>query len=105
MFGSTHLFRTLLTVAALMTAMPGFAFDTLDGNRARWRSMPVSYSINSHSPDVSLSDERAAIAAAREPHALPPGEGRGEGRGNAILPRAHPIPLTRDDSPHSTPLL
>lgn len=64
MFGSTHLFRTLLTVAALMTAIPGFAFDTLDGNRARWRSMPVSYSINSHSPDVSLSDERAAIAAA-----------------------------------------
>lgn len=47
---------------SVFISFPGYAFDTLDGNRARWQNMPVTYSINSHSPDVDLADERNAIS-------------------------------------------
>lgn len=54
----------LSSILLMLSVTTSYAFDTLDGTRARWRSMPISYSIDSHSPDVDLARERDAIAAA-----------------------------------------
>ena len=53
---------SLLWFVLCASALPVDAFETLDGTRARWRNMPVRYSINSNSPDVDLAAQQTAIA-------------------------------------------
>ena len=42
------------SILLMLSVTTSYAFDTLDGTRARWRSMPISYSIDSHSLMLTL---------------------------------------------------
>lgn len=48
----------------MVATSSAFGFETLDGNKAKWRNASVSYSVNSNSPDVDLAAQRNAIEAA-----------------------------------------